>query len=74
MAGILVAALLVVFIVSLAMYTSVRYMGKRKRENNLAANKLAGFSSKLDVDKTMFFTLNDAELDKLEYVGDTAKI
>lgn len=78
MAGIIIAALMLTFMLALALYTVIRHVGKINKEQNLV--KKYSFSRPapeplVPQDNAVVpFTLKDSDLDKLEYVGDTAKI
>jgi len=76
MAGVIIAALLLTFMLALTLYTVVRRIGKVNKEQNLV--KKFSFANSMQAEypkeKAVQFTLKDADLDKLEYVGDTAKI
>jgi hypothetical protein len=76
LAGVVIAALLLTFMLALTLYTVVRHVGKVNREKNLV--KKFSFANSMQAEypkeKAVLFTLKDTDLDKLEYVGDTAKI
>lgn len=76
LAGVVIAALMFGFLIILIMYTVIRRVGRKNRENNLM--KKYSFANSMQeaypIEKEVQFTLKDSDLDKLEYVGDTAKI
>ena len=75
MAGIVIASLMFAFLMALLLYTVVRRIGRQNKETNLIQKYvLSGKPEPLGESVAMPISLKDTDLDKLEYIGDTAKI
>ena len=74
MAGIIIASLMFAFLVALLMYHAVRHVGRINKETNLIQKYAFTELPEPIGENPLPISLKDSDLDKIEYIGDTAKI